>query len=127
LLAAQVVVKSSQNAESIAREVARILNEYGLAVPDSSAPTGFSFRKIVSFTTDTTAVMPNMVGLLNLLWIPCAGHVFNLVIKDALQVRQFAPSSHILGRVRPQVALPQCHQLHCQFYHSPRHIQTNVP
>ena len=43
-------------------------------------------RKIQFFTTNTMNTMPKMVELLKMYWVLCIAHVFNLVVKDALDV-----------------------------------------
>jgi len=90
-----VIEKVSQDADALRVLVVESLKKWGLV---SGYENGsFDISKITSFTTDTTAVMPKMVDLLGLLWIPCAAHVLNLVTQSALKV--FFPLIHAPPRV----------------------------
>ena len=74
--------KAKQDAESLAERVRTVLSSWDLN--EFSSP--LAERKIQFFTTDTTNTMPKMVELLKMYWVPCIAHVFNLVVKDALDV-----------------------------------------
>jgi hypothetical protein len=73
----------SQTALVLAQRVRDVLISWGLG---DEVTKPLSQRKIKHFTTDTTPTMPSMVSELGFLWIPCIGHMFNLVVGDALKL-----------------------------------------
>lgn len=75
--------KAGQSSRALASYITSVLVDWDLLTMENGCVRN---SKVSSFTTDTTASMPAMVRELNLHWIPCAGHVLNLVTQTALEV-----------------------------------------
>jgi hypothetical protein len=87
----------SQTAVVLAKRVRDVMISWGL---EDEVTKPLSERKIKHFTSDTTPTMPLMVAELGFHWIPCIGHMFNLVVSDALNL----PSSKaVLKKCRKMI------------------------
>jgi hypothetical protein len=70
-----VVEDQAGTADALCEIVTTVLKRF---IPDSH-------EKLEYVITDTTAVMPKTVRLLNTKWMPCWAHVLNLMLNDLIE------------------------------------------